>query len=117
MVTAIYGRSRRDASDRQAQRQALERWSQNQTAPVRWYEDEVQDGADHCPQFQRLLADVRAGQVTAVCVWRLECLGEVRSTALALIGLVDELLARDITLVSLCERLHLRPQPKRFNAS
>lgn len=52
------------------------------------------------PGLERLLADVRSGKISKVCVWRLDRLGR---TAKGLLTLLDELQALGVGFVSLRE--------------
>lgn len=56
------------------------------------------------PGLDRLLADVRSGKVTKVCVWRLDRLGR---TAKGLLTLLDELQSLNVGFVSLREGFDL----------
>src|SRR4051812_2600105 len=56
------------------------------------------------PGFNRLVADLAAGKVARVVVWRLDRLGR---TAKGLTALFEDLLAREVDLVSLKDGLDL----------
>jgi DNA invertase Pin-like site-specific DNA recombinase len=56
------------------------------------------------PGLDKLLAEARAGQISKVCVWRLDRLGR---TARGLLSLLDELQALNVGFVSLREGIDL----------
>src|SRR4051794_41613382 len=66
------------------------------------------------PGFNRLLADIEAGKVDRVVVWRLDRLGR---TAKGLTALFDDLLARGVDLVSLKDGLDLETPAGRLMAN
>lgn len=102
--TAIYCRvSTRDQSQA-SQRQDLNQWAALQKGKLDWYEDTGTGKTMDRPGMQRLLADVRAGKVDRVVVWRLDRLGR---TAGGLVALLEELQARAVNLVSLREGIDL----------
>src|SRR5262245_22291357 len=70
---------------------------------VVWYKDESDD-LEEKPQFERLLADTRAGQVRKIVVWRLD---QVGGTGPGLVQLLDELRALGVGFVSLREEIDL----------
>ena len=104
---AIYAHLNPARLDHQSQLPELKDWAATQQNPVRWYQDTAPQSDDPIPQFERLLTDVRAGRVHTICIWRLDCLGNRAASAAGLIELVDELLARGVTLISLREGLDL----------
>lgn len=65
------------------------------------------------PGLERLLADVRSGKVTKVCVWRLDRLGR---TARGLLTLLDELQVLSVGFVSLREGFDLATPAGRLMA-
>ena len=104
--TAIYPRVSSRSQDTKSQEPDLKRWAQAQDAdtPVRWYRDKFTGKTMDRPGFNRLLADVEAGKVARVVVWRLDRLGR---TAKGLTALFEDLLARGVDLVSLKDGLDL----------
>jgi DNA invertase Pin-like site-specific DNA recombinase len=65
------------------------------------------------PGLDRLLADVRSGKVSKVCVWRLDRLGR---TAKGLLTLLDELQVSGVGFVSLREGFDLATPAGRLMA-
>ena len=104
--TAIYLRVSSRSQDTLSQEPDLKRWAdaQDDESPVRWYRDKFTGKTMDRPGFNRLLADVEAGKVDRVVVWRLDRLGR---TAKGLTSLFDDLLARGVDLVSLKDGLDL----------
>ena len=66
------------------------------------------------PGLNRLLADVSAGKVARVVVWRLDRLGR---TAKGLTALFEDLAARKVNLVSLKDGLDLKTAAGRLMAN
>jgi DNA invertase Pin-like site-specific DNA recombinase len=113
--TAIYLRVSSRSQDTQSQEPDLKRWAQSQgkDQPVRWYRDKFTGKTMDRPGFNRLVADVEAGKVARVVVWRLDRLGR---TAKGLTSLFEDLLARGVDLVSLKEGLDLATPAGRLMA-
>lgn len=65
-----------------------------------WYRDRFTRTTITRPGLDRLLADVRSGKISMICVWRLDHLGR---TAKGLLTLLDELQALGVGFVSLRE--------------
>lgn len=65
------------------------------------------------PGLEKLLADVRSGKVSKVCVWRLDRLGR---TAKGLLTLLDELQVLGVGFVSLREGFDLSTPAGRLMA-
>jgi DNA invertase Pin-like site-specific DNA recombinase len=115
-LVAIYLRVSSRSQDTQSQEPDLKRWAeaQDQGQPVRWYRDKFTGKTMDRPGFNRLLADLRAGKVARVVVWRLDRLGR---TAQGLTALFEELLARGVGLVSLKDGLDLETPAGRLMAN
>jgi DNA invertase Pin-like site-specific DNA recombinase len=75
--TAIYTRVSSRSQDTQSQEPDLKRWagSQPEGQTVRWYRDRFTGKTMDRPGFNRLTADLQAGKVDRVVVWRLDRLG------------------------------------------
>ena len=114
--TAIYARVSSRSQDTQSQEPDLKRWveAQDKQQPVRWYRDKFTGKTMDRPGFNRLLADVEAGKVARVVVWRLDRLGR---TAKGLTALFEDLLARGVDLVSLKDGLDLETPAGRLMAN
>jgi len=102
---AIYVRvSKRRGQDVRSQMPDLERWAAAQDQPVRWFKDKYTGKTMDRPGWNQLEADIQAGKLSAVVVWRLDRLGR---TARGLTALFDDLLRRKINLVSIKDSLDL----------
>ena len=103
--TAIYLRVSTKSQDTASQEPDLRRWAEDHKGEtVRWYRDKFTGKTMDRPGFGKLLADVEAGKVARVVVWRLDRLGR---TAKGLTALFEDLLARKVDLVSLKDGLDL----------
>jgi len=71
---------------------------------VPWYTDTFTGKTLDRPAMTRLLADIRAGRIKSVVVWRLDRLGR---TAKGLTALFDELVALKVNFVSLKDGIDL----------
>jgi DNA invertase Pin-like site-specific DNA recombinase len=105
-ITAIYLRVSSRSQDTQSQEPDLKRWveAQAKDQAVRWYRDKFTGKTMDRPGFNRLVADIEAGKVARVVVWRLDRLGR---TAKGLTALFEDLLGRGVDLVSLKDGLDL----------
>src|ERR671916_3488308 len=114
--TAIYLRASGRTQGTRSQEPDLKRWAQAQPddPPVRWYRDKFTGKTMDRPGFNRLLADVQAGKVARVVVWRLDRLGR---TAKGLTALFEDLLGRGVDLVSLKDGLDLATPAGRLMAN
>ena len=96
--TAIYVRVSSKAQDHACQLPDLERWVAAHDGAVQWYRDKFTGKTMDRPGMEKLLADLRAGLVERIVVWRLDRLGR---TTRGLCQLFDELGERKVDLVSL----------------
>src|SRR5215212_5796952 len=113
-ITAIYVRISSRTQDTQGQEPDLKRWAQGQKEqPPKWYRDKFTGRTMDRPGFNRLLADVRAGKIGRVVVWRLDRLGR---TAKGLTALFEDLTALKVDLVSLKDGLDLATPAGRLMA-
>ncbi|MFH1267201.1 MAG: recombinase family protein [Planctomycetota bacterium] len=110
---AIYMRVSSRNQDIRSQEPDLKRWAEAQDQPVRWYRDKFTGKTMDRPGWRKLEADIRAGKVAKVVVWRLDRLGR---TAKGLTALFDDLQCRQIGLVSLREGLDLSTPAGRLMA-
>ena len=115
-LIAVYLRVSSRSQDTQSQEPDLKRWveSQGKDQPVRWYRDQFTGKTMDRPGFNRLVADIEAGKVARVVVWRLDRLGR---TAKGLTALFENLLVRGVDLVSLKDGLDLVTPAGRLMAS
>lgn len=101
---AVYVRVSSKQQDHRSQLADLERWGEQQDGEVKWYRDKFTGKTMDRKGWQRLWAEVEAGNVTKVVVWRLDRLGR---TASGLTKLFDELIVRKVGLVSLKDSVDL----------
>jgi DNA invertase Pin-like site-specific DNA recombinase len=105
MAVGIYLRvSSANGQETRSQEPDLHTWAKAQAEEVAWYRDRFTGTTMDRPGLERLLADVRSGKVSRVCVWRLDRLGR---TAKGLLILPDELQALGVGFVSLREGFDL----------
>lgn len=101
---AIYVRVSSRQQDTKSQLPDLRRWAEHHDVHVEWYEDSFSGKTMNRPGWLRLEADIRAGKVQSVVVWRIDRLGR---TVAGLAALFDELRERKINLVSIKDGLDL----------
>jgi DNA invertase Pin-like site-specific DNA recombinase len=104
VVIAVYVRVSSSTQDTKSQELELKRWAAGQGGEVRWYRDKFTGNTLDRPGLDKLLADVRAGKVKKVVVWRLDRLGR---TARGLHEFFEELLALKVGFLSLKDSLDL----------
>ncbi len=100
-MIAIYERVSSRTQKLDAQHHDLNTWATGQNAAgqtIRWYSDKFTGKTLDRPGMTKLLADLRAGRIKAVVVWRLDRLGR---TAKGLTALFDELVVLKVNFVSL----------------
>ncbi len=110
---AVYVRVSSDGQDAASQLPDLERWAAAQDTPVKWYKDKFTGRTMDRPGWTKLEADLRAGKVQNIVVWRLDRLGR---TARGLTALFADLQERKIGLVSMREGLDLSTPAGRLMA-
>jgi DNA invertase Pin-like site-specific DNA recombinase len=113
MVIAIYARVSSSSQDTKSQEAELRKWAEGQKGEVRWYRDKFTGTTNDRPGLDRLLADVRAGTVKKVVVWRLDRLGR---TAKGLHQLFEEFLSLKVGFLSLRDSLDLTTPAGRLMA-
>jgi DNA invertase Pin-like site-specific DNA recombinase len=113
MKTAIYLRVSTTGQDTASQEPDLERWAAAQGVETIWYRDHFSGKTMDRPGWNRLEADLRAGKVAQIVVWRLDRLGR---TARGLTNLFAELNERGVGLVSQREGLDLSTPAGRLMA-
>jgi len=100
-----------------AQHLDLETWARGQQATgatIKWYSDTFTGKSMERPGMTKLLADLRAGKVKALVVWRLDRLGR---TAKGLTALFEELVALRINFISLKDGIDLATAAGRLIAN
>jgi DNA invertase Pin-like site-specific DNA recombinase len=111
--TALYLRvSHRDQSHA-SQMPDLERWAEAHDGPVEWFRDTFTGRTMDRPGMERLLAELRAGRISRVVVWRLDRLGR---TTRGLCQLFEELQEKKVDLVSLKDGFSLASPAGRLHA-
>ena len=98
MTTAMYIRVSSNRQDTRSQEADLKAWAVNAKDDVAWYRDKASGTNYQRDAWQRLDADITAGKITRIVVWRLDRLGR---TAAETIGLLDRLDAKRIGFLSL----------------
>jgi DNA invertase Pin-like site-specific DNA recombinase len=100
-ITAIYARCSSLSQDLRSQESDLKVWATQQEATgveIRWFTDRATGTNFNRPGWQALEADVNAGLVDRIVVWRLDRLGR---TAGKTIMLLDHLERKGVAFVSL----------------
>lgn len=113
MNTAIYLRVSTTGKDSASQEPDLERWAAANATESKWYPDYFSGKTMDRPGWARLEADMRAGKVDRIVVWRLDRLGR---TAGGLTALFVEMQKRGVELVSVREGLELSTSAGRLMA-
>jgi len=113
-IDAIYMRVSSRTQDHRSQEPDLKRWVAAQDVEAVWYRDTFTGKTMQRPGMDRLMADVRAGVVKRIVVWRLDRLGR---TARGLVTLFEELHERGVGLVSLKDGLDLSTAAGRLMAN
>jgi len=114
MAVGIYLRvSSTKGQETRSQEPDLQTWAKAQPDEVVWYRDRFTGTTMERPGLEKLLADVRSGKVSKVCVWRLDRLGR---TAKGLLTLLDELQVLGVGFVSLREGFDLSTPAGRLMA-
>ena len=114
MAVGIYRRvSSTKGQETRSQEPHLQTWAKAQPDEVVWYRDRFTGTTMDRPGLDWLLADVRSGKISKVCVWRLDRLGR---TAKGLLTLLDELRVLGVGFVSLREGFDLSTPAGRLMA-
>ncbi len=113
---AIYVRVSTRKQDTRSQEPDLKRWTEAYAdgTPSKWYRDKATGKTMDRPGWKRLEANLNAGRVRTVVVWRLDRLGR---TASGLTALFEKLTARKIGLVSIRDGLDLTTPAGRLIAN
>lgn len=103
MKTAVYIRVSTVGQNEAGQRREVERWlAGNGIENVKWYVDRETGDNLNRPAFARLQADVFAGQVKTVVVWKLDRLSRSLQDG---INTLCDWLGRGVRLVSVTQQL------------
>jgi DNA invertase Pin-like site-specific DNA recombinase len=104
-MLGVYMRCSTNKQQTASQKRELKRWAGSHgDARVTWYEDHFTGKTMERPGWERLWKDCCEGRIKTIVCWRLDRLGR---TAKGLINLRDELIARDLNLISLRDTLDL----------
>lgn len=95
-AVAIYLRVSSKDQSHASQEPDLERWAASCDMPVKWFRDKASGRSMDRPGWNALEADLRAGKLAKIVVWKLDRLGR---TACELLKLRDEIVARKVDLV------------------
>jgi DNA invertase Pin-like site-specific DNA recombinase len=110
----VYVRVSSRSQSLRSQEGDLEKWVEGQSIDARWYRDTATGTKMERPAMDRLLADVAAGKVGKIIVWRLDRLGR---TCAGLTKLFDDLRASGTGLYSLRDSLDLETPAGRLMAN
>lgn len=111
---AIYLRVSSRKQNTRSQEPDLNRWSESQDSPIKWYRDHTTGTKMDRPGWNKLAEAIRLGHVSSVVVWRIDRLGR---TCKGLVGLFDELRQQKVNLVSLKDGLDLSTPAGRLMAN
>ena len=112
---AIYLRVSSRRQDTRSQEPDLRRWAEVfADAPVKWYQEKFSGKTMERPGWRRLEADMIAGLVSKIVVWRLDRLGR---TAAGLTALFEDLQRRNIGFESLRDKVDLSTAAGRLMAN
>jgi DNA invertase Pin-like site-specific DNA recombinase len=111
---AVYLRVSSKSQDTKSQQPELETWAKGCGEKVVFYEDKASGATMDRPAWNKLSADVEAGKVSRVVVWRLDRLGR---TCSGLSALFDDLQERKVGLVSLKDGVDLSTSAGRLMAN
>lgn len=111
----IYIRVSSKTQDAASQEPDLRRWvTAHGEEGVRWFRDTFTGKSMNRPGFSKLLAEIRAGKIDTVVIWRLDRLGR---TARGLTELFEEFTVRKTNLVALKDGLDLKTSAGRLMAN
>ena len=112
---AVYVRVSSRQQDTRSQEPDLHRWVEAYAdAPVQWYRDKFTGRTMDRPGWRRLEADMVAGKVSKIVVWRLDRLGR---TAAGLTALMEDLQRRNIGFEALRDKVNLSTAAGRLMAN
>lgn len=111
---AVYVRVSSKQQDQRSQEPDLKRWVAGQEREAAWYRDSFTGKTMRRPGMDRLLADMKAGKISSIVVWRLDRLGR---TAKGLTALFEELRELNVNLVSLRDGVDLSMPAGRLMAN
>ncbi len=110
---AIYVRVSTEDQTTASQLPDLTKWAEAAGGPAQWYHDKFTGRKLDRPGMTELLADVKAGRVAQIVVWRLDRLGR---TCKGLCALFEDLTAAGVGLVSLRDGFDLSSPAGKLHA-
>ena len=113
---AIYVRVSSNKQDTRSQTPDLKRWVEAYAVgqPVKWYHEKFTGTTMDRPAWQRLEADMAAGKVSKLVVWRMDRLGR---TAAGLTALFEDLQRRKIGFEAIRDKVDLSTPAGRLMAN
>lgn len=111
---AVYVRVSSAKQDHKSQLPDLKRWAESQDLPVKWYRDKQSGKTMDRPGWLKLEADLLAGKISTIVIWRLDRLGR---TASGLTTLFETLQVASVGLVSIKDSLDLSTPAGRLMAN
>ncbi|MFC1597397.1 recombinase family protein [Planctomycetota bacterium] len=111
---AVYIRVSSRKQDHKSQMPDLKRWTEAHDEPVRWYQDKQSGKTMDRLGWAKLEANLQAGKISKIVVWRLDRLGR---TAAGLTGLFEWLQTAKVGLVSIKDSLDLSTAAGRLMAN
>ncbi|HTQ39908.1 MAG TPA: recombinase family protein [Pirellulales bacterium] len=112
--TAVYVRVSSHSQNTRSQDADLRRYVDAYDVDAVWYVDKATGTNMDRPEWNRLWADVLAGKIDRIIVWRVDRLGR---TVSGLAQLYDELIRRKVTLTSIKESFDLLTKEGRLTAT
>ena len=115
-LIAIYIRVSSRKQDTRSQEPDLKRWVEAfaEGTPVKWYRDKASGKTMERPGWKRLEADMIAGKISKIVVWRLDRLGR---TAAGLTALFEDIQRRSVGFESLRDKVDLATAAGRLMAN
>lgn len=112
--TAIYIRVSTSQQHTESQEPDLKKFAGQAEGEVVWYSDKASGKNMDRPGWSKLMAELRAGNISSIACWRLDRLGR---TAKGLTALFAELIDRKVNLVSLRDGIDLNTSAGRLMAN
>lgn len=113
-ATAVYLRVSGKSQNTASQEPDLNRWLAAHDVEPKWFKDTFTGKSMNRPGFNKLMAEVNAGKINQIVIWRIDRLGR---TAAGLTQLFEELRAKKVNLVSLKDGLDLETPAGRLMAN
>jgi DNA invertase Pin-like site-specific DNA recombinase len=111
---AVYVRVSSKQQDQRSQEPDLKAWADHHEGEIVWYRDKFTGKTMQRPGMNKLMAEMHAGKISSIVVWRLDRLGR---TAKGLTALFDDLRERSVNLISLRDGVDLSTPAGRLMAN